>query len=86
MADVVFLMDSSGSIGFDNFKKMKKFLKDVIATLNIGPNESHTRISVVSFGDNVRPDFNLNSYQTVQQYHKAIDDIKYLNQGGMSCS
>jgi len=45
--DLVILMDESGSITREDFKKEKKFVIDVINNLDIGVNK--TRISVVRF-------------------------------------
>ena len=48
VADVAFIVDGSGSIGPLNFQLVKNFLKNVIKSLNIGPDPNlHTRVSVV---------------------------------------
>jgi len=48
-ADVVFLVDESGSIGASNFQKMMDFVSEIISSLNIG--ELHTRVALRTFSD-----------------------------------
>ena len=37
--DVVFVMDSSGSVGSDNWNTAKTFAKNIISNFQIGPND-----------------------------------------------
>ncbi|ESN97756.1 hypothetical protein HELRODRAFT_85202 [Helobdella robusta] len=82
VADIVFVVDGSGSIGYDNFDKVKIFLKKFIAALNIGPDPNlNSRISVVQFSGIVQVEFKLNDYSTLEEYQAAIGNIVYLSQG-----
>ncbi|KAJ8307949.1 hypothetical protein KUTeg_014498 [Tegillarca granosa] len=75
-ADIVFVMDSSGSIGSQNFYLQKNFLVKFAEVFHIGPND--VQVSVVSFSTQVVPEFNLNTYQNVSQLVNAIKNIRYI--------
>lgn len=49
MADLAFLIDSSGSIGSNNWHKMLNFIKAVVDKLDIGDSDFLT--GAVSFGN-----------------------------------
>lgn len=57
----MFLIDSSGSVGFDNFRQIKTFIQHVIDGFNIGP--ENTRVGVATFSQDSRVEFYLNSFQ-----------------------
>lgn len=76
-ADIVFLMDSSGSVGEDNFELMKNFTKSIIDEFVIGPNA--VQFGVVIFSTPVTGAFKLNQYTNADQLKKAIDGIEFAN-------
>ncbi len=56
--DIVFIVDSSGSVGPANFELAKRFVGDVISRLDIG--SSATRVGVIDYADSVENVFFLN--------------------------
>ncbi|XP_061197993.1 uncharacterized protein LOC133206079 [Saccostrea echinata] len=74
-ADIVFLLDSSGSVGSTNFNKMLKFVEGVAQTFNIGPND--VQIGVDTFSTGHKAEFNLNSHLDKQSLVTAISHIPY---------
>ena len=74
-ADIVFLLDSSGSVGSANFQKMLGFVRNVANSFNIGPKD--VQIGVDTFQTSVKSEFNLNTYPTKQPMLSAINNIKY---------
>lgn len=79
-ADVVFALDGSGSIGFDNFQLMTQFVGMVIQTLDIdssadGPTTS--RVGLVTFSDSAVLQFNLDRYTTKADLLQAVN-VPYL--------
>jgi len=48
-ADIVFLLDSSGSVGSANFQKMKAFVHDMMTSFNIGPNAVQVRPTYTAY-------------------------------------
>ncbi|VDI68326.1 Hypothetical predicted protein, partial [Mytilus galloprovincialis] len=59
-ADVIFVVDESGSVGSDNFAKTRASIVDTIRHLDI--RNDFVRIGVMTFDDNSRTVFNLNNY------------------------
>jgi hypothetical protein len=74
--DLVFVLDSSGSIGDDNFKKVKQFVKDVINAFDIGLDK--TRVGVVEYSDTASRPFDLNTYDNKTEMLAAVDSIVYF--------
>lgn len=60
-ADVVFVIDSSGSVGFDSFGRIKEYMSHIVDNFNIGSDA--TQVGVVTFSHNSRADIYLNQYQ-----------------------
>lgn len=52
--DLVFLIDSSRSVRRDDFETMRKFMIDILSTLDIGLNA--TRVGVVQYSSQVPPE------------------------------
>ena len=49
--DLAIVVDTSGSVGFNNFKKVQNFLKSLVDFFNIGRDETH--IALVSYSYSV---------------------------------
>ncbi|XP_061730427.1 matrilin-4 [Nerophis ophidion] len=80
--DLVFLIDSSRSVRPHEFETMRKFMIDILNTLDIGPNA--TRVGVVQYSSQVRSEFSLNSHSTLSNMVDAINGIVPLAQGTMT--
>ncbi|XP_061899329.1 matrilin-4-like isoform X1 [Entelurus aequoreus] len=80
--DLVFLIDSSRSVRPHEFETMRKFMIDILNTLEIGPNA--TRVGVVQYSSQVRSEFSLNSHSTLANMVDAINGIVPLAQGTMT--
>lgn len=76
-ADIVFLLDSSGSVGKENFEKMKDFTKEIIDEFTIGSNA--VQFGIVIFSTPVTGAFPLNKYRDSTQLKKAISTIQFQN-------
>lgn len=70
MADLVFVLDSSGSLGIDNWKKVLTFVTGIIVKLSIGPLDS--RVGVVYYGSSATLGFHLNTHQQKQDIIDAV--------------
>jgi len=73
--DVVFLMDSSGSVSFNEFSKKKEFLQHMVESLNVGPQA--TRVGIASFSQDARTEVYLDQFTNKHQLHHAISGINY---------
>ncbi|XP_056404222.1 matrilin-4 isoform X4 [Hyla sarda] len=80
--DLVFIIDSSRSVRPFEFESMRKFMIDMINSLEIGA--THTRVGVVQYSSQVQSVFSLKAYFTKPEMHKAINDIIPLAQGTMT--
>ena len=76
---MVFVVDTSGSVGIDNFLMVKEFIKQIIRVFDI--NTDHTRVGLITFSDSPILQFNLSAYADVDNLSVAIDKVTY-SQGG----
>ncbi|KAM8758459.1 collagen alpha-6(VI) chain isoform 2-T2 [Rhynchonycteris naso] len=83
-ADIMFLVDSSGSIGPENFKKMKTFMKNLVSKSQIGADR--VQIGVVQFSDVNKEEFQLNTYRSQSEISDAIDRMTHMEQTTMTGS
>ncbi|XP_060074618.1 uncharacterized protein LOC132554330, partial [Ylistrum balloti] len=74
-ADIVFLADSSGSVGTLNFIKILVFMTSLVDRLDIGPDR--VRIGLVTFGLGTQFQFHLDTYNTSSNITNAIDQVTY---------
>ncbi|XP_006883459.1 PREDICTED: collagen alpha-6(VI) chain [Elephantulus edwardii] len=77
-ADIMFLVDSSGSIGLENFSKMKTFMKNLVSKSQIGPDR--VQIGVVQFSHINQEEFPLNRYMTQHEISDAIDRMAHIGE------
>ena len=79
VADVAFIVDSSGSIGRSKWPKMLNFLKEVINEFNIGPDGTH--VAVIAYSTDAVLEFTFNTLSgeqiTAEGYGKLIDVIRF---------
>jgi len=76
-SDIILLVDGSGSIGSDNFAKVKSFLSKLVGRMDI--DSGNTRVGLVTFSTNVGSGFNLSAYSTVASVQAAISSLSYLD-------
>ncbi|KAG8516244.1 Collagen alpha-6(VI) chain [Galemys pyrenaicus] len=77
-ADIMFLVDSSGSIGPENFSKMKTFMKNLVSKSQVGIDR--VQIGVVQFSDVNKEEFQLNRYVTQSDISDAIEAMAHIGQ------
>jgi Mg-chelatase subunit ChlD len=73
--DLVFVLDSSTSVGQSNFDKMKDFLKTFLHSAAIDSGD--VRVGILSYSTTVTIEFHLNQYNSKQELFTAIDDIPW---------
>lgn len=74
-ADIIFLVDSSGSIGKEHFQLVREFLYDVIKSLAVGENDF--RFALVKFNGNPHTEFLLNTYHSKQEVLSHISNMSF---------
>ncbi|XP_035634348.1 matrilin-4 isoform X1 [Oncorhynchus keta] len=80
--DLMFIIDSSRSVRPHEFETMRKFMIDIIHTLDMEANA--TRVGVVQYSSQVQNEFSLKTHGKLQGMVKGINEIVPLAQGTMT--
>lgn len=75
IADLVFLVDGSWSVGRENFKHIRSFISAVAGAFDIG--EDKTRVAVVQYSTDTRTEFLLNRHSKRGELLRAINTLPY---------
>uniref|UniRef100_A0A3Q2E844 VWFA domain-containing protein n=1 Tax=Cyprinodon variegatus TaxID=28743 RepID=A0A3Q2E844_CYPVA len=75
VADLIFLVDGSWSVGRPNFKYIRSFISATAGAFQIG--KDRTRVGVVQYGDAPRTEFSLNQHLTRPALLKAVSSLLY---------
>ena len=77
--DLAFIIDSSASIGFRSWYRLKSMLRDLLKFLNIGASGTH--LAIVSYSTEAELVFNFNTLRgseiTIQNYQHFIENLKW---------
>lgn len=76
--DIIFILDTSGSISEPDFQRVVNFIRDLSSRLNV--DAGLARVGVLTYSTDVTLVFHLNQYSTTQEMSLAIQSIRY--QGG----
>lgn len=79
MADIVFLVDGSSSIGINNFQEVRRFLRTVVAGLEIGPDK--VRVGLAQYSSDVYQEFLLKDHTDKTSLLAALDTFPYRTGG-----
>ncbi|KAM4026875.1 collagen alpha-4(VI) chain-like [Anomaloglossus baeobatrachus] len=79
VADIVFLVDGSWSIGTDNFQSMQDFLHTLINGFDVS--KDNIRIGLIQYSDEPRTEFYLNSYDNKEDVLQYVQNLKYKGGG-----
>lgn len=78
-SDIIFLLDTSGSVGAANFRQVIEFTLAFVRPLDIGPDEA--QVGVILFNDDGIPVFDLDAHSNEQDLLDAINNINFVNGG-----
>ena len=73
--DIAFIIDSSGSIGGNNWIRMKRFVKSVVSKLDVG--SSSTRIAAIAYSTNPKVVWRFNDYQDKDMVNRVLDNMAW---------
>jgi len=79
-SDIVFVLDSSGSIGSVMVHEMVKFLEQIINSLNVDGNDSDptvSRVGMLTYSDSATIHFHLNTYRKRTELLPALN-VQYI--------
>ncbi|XP_058246793.1 collagen, type XXVIII, alpha 2a isoform X4 [Hemibagrus wyckioides] len=77
--ELVFVIDSSESVGPENFEIIKDFVIALVDRITVGRNA--TRVGLVLYSLDVHLEFNLARYMTKQDVKQAIRKMPYMGEG-----
>lgn len=75
LIDIVFVLDSSTSVGGVNFKKMLNFVQQIISDAYVHP--SGIRVGLMTFGTSSKIIFHLNEIGNKLTLNKEIEKVAY---------
>ncbi|XP_010221222.1 PREDICTED: collagen alpha-6(VI) chain [Tinamus guttatus] len=75
-ADIVFLVDSSGSIRPAEFQKVKDFTQSVMSRVEVGLD--NVRFGLLQFSSEVREEFQLDRYSSKPDLQRAIQEMRQM--------
>lgn len=73
--DLVFILDTSSSVGKENFEKIRQWVAKLVESFEIGVDK--TRVAVVRYSDRPTAEFNLGRYKTLEEVKRAAGNIRY---------
>uniref|UniRef100_A0A671KQA9 Si:ch211-62a1.3 n=1 Tax=Sinocyclocheilus anshuiensis TaxID=1608454 RepID=A0A671KQA9_9TELE len=78
-ADIVLLVDSSGSIGASDFEEVRKFLHAFVDSFNLRPDK--VRVGLAQFSDRPYQEFLLGDYLHKTDLHQKLNGLIYHSGG-----
>ncbi|KAG6930665.1 collagen, type VI, alpha 6, partial [Chelydra serpentina] len=81
-ADIMFLVDSSGSIGQENFLKMKTFMRELVKKSDISADR--VQVGVVQFSGTTNEEFQLGRYSSKSDIFSAIDRMSLIGENTLT--
>ena len=75
--DVMFVVDASRSVGFDNFQKQLDFMKELVQAYDIGPGPNQVQFGAITFDSKVYNQFNMGTFSNKTSLTTAISGIIY---------
>uniref|UniRef100_A0A667XRH9 VWFA domain-containing protein n=1 Tax=Myripristis murdjan TaxID=586833 RepID=A0A667XRH9_9TELE len=80
--DLAFILDTSSSVGKENFEKIRQWVANLVESFDIGPDK--TRVAVVRYSDRPTIEFNLGRHKTLEDVKRAARNIRYLGGNTMT--
>ncbi|NXO84566.1 COSA1 protein, partial [Sitta europaea] len=82
--ELVFVIDSSESVGLNNFNIIKTFMKTFID--KVSADHATTRIGIINFSHKVELVSSLKQYTSKENLKSAVDKMPYLGEGTFTAS
>lgn len=80
--DLAFILDTSSSVGKENFEKIRQWVSNLVDSFDVAPDK--TRVAVVRYSDRPTTEFNLARYRTLEDVKRAAHNIRYLGGNTMT--
>uniref|UniRef100_A0A3Q1I0U5 VWFA domain-containing protein n=1 Tax=Anabas testudineus TaxID=64144 RepID=A0A3Q1I0U5_ANATE len=80
--DLAFILDTSSSVGKENFEKIRQWVANLVESFDVAPDK--TRVAVVRYSDRPTTEFNLARHRTLEDVKQAARNIRYLGGNTMT--
>uniref|UniRef100_A0A671USY4 Collagen type XXII alpha 1 chain n=1 Tax=Sparus aurata TaxID=8175 RepID=A0A671USY4_SPAAU len=80
--DLAFILDTSSSVGKENFEKIRQWVANLVESFDVAPDK--TRVAVVRYSDRPTTEFNLGRHRTLEDVKRAARNIRYLGGNTMT--
>lgn len=80
-SDVVFLIDTSTSMGADNFAQVQNLLYNLVADLTVGSTSDKSRLAFITFSQDAKTYGGLDAGATASAINSTIANLKFDNYG-----
>lgn len=80
--DLVFLIDGSKSVRPENFELVKKFINQIVDTLDVS--DRLAQVGLVQYSSSVRQEFPLGRFHNKKDIKAAVRNMSYMEKGTMT--
>ncbi|CAL8362956.1 unnamed protein product [Arctogadus glacialis] len=80
--DLAFILDTSSSVGKENFEKIRQWVANLVESFDVG--EERTRVAVVRYSDRPTLEFNLARHKSLEEVKRAAANIRYIGGNTMT--